>query len=274
MKLKSVKPIVAYLAYEPYGVNLLKKFLKSYNSYKSGYPHDLLICFKEFNKKKLSLWSSFISNKFIKFHDQHNVNDFDVGSYFRIAEKFPNRLILFLNSFAKPSANHWLKIFIENYNKKSIIGAHGVYASLSSIFFKFQIKNIGKLQSTWFGLHHFLRSPLFPNPHIRTSNFLINSSDFLSLKVDRKKFNKKIVTNYFESGRNSISNQLRKKGFDLYVVNSDGKKFSINDWPKSDTFALGNQDKLIITDNRTDLYHNLSYQKKIKMQKIYWGKYF
>ena len=139
--LRSAKPLVVYLAYEPYGINLLKQFLINYNSYKSGHDHDLLICFKEFNKKKIDLWASYIPNNYIKFVDEHNVNDFDIGSFFRIAEKFPNRLILFLNSFAKPITTDWLKIFLDNYKKKSVVGGHGVYASLSSMFLKFQIKN-------------------------------------------------------------------------------------------------------------------------------------
>ncbi len=270
-KQKSVKPLVVYLAYEPYGINLLKKFLKNYNFYKSGYEHDLLICFKEFDKKKLNLWSSYISNKFIKFFDQHNVNDFDIGSFLRVAEKFPNRLILFLNSFAKPVVNNWLKIFITNYTAKSIVGGHGVYASASSNFLKFQIENITKFKSIRYGLRHLIRVPLFPNPHIRTSNFLINSNDFLSLKVNREKFKKKIETNYFESGRNSMSNQLKKRGFDLYVVNSENKKFSIKNWPKSNTFSLGNQNKLVISDQRTEFYQKLTQKKKKEVQKIYWG---
>ena len=141
MHLRSAKPLVVYLAYEPYGINLLKQFLINYNSYKSGHDHDLLICFKEFNKKKIDLWASYIPNNYIKFVDEHNVNDFDIGSFFRIAEKFPNRLILFLNSFAKPITTDWLKIFLDNYKKKSVVGGHGVYASLSSMFLKFQIKN-------------------------------------------------------------------------------------------------------------------------------------
>lgn len=270
---KSNVPLVVYLAYRPYGSDLLKQFVNNYNFYKSGYDHDLLICFKEFNKQTMNLWSSYIPNNFIKFFDKHNVNDFDIGSFFRIAEKFPNRLILFLNSFAKPKVNNWLKIFVENYHEKSIVGSHGVYASLSSMFFKFQIKNISKFQSIKYGLKHLIYCPLFPNPHIRTTNFLIKSCDFLSLNVNRKKFDKKIETNYFESGRNSISVQLRKKGFDLYVVNSDNKRFAISEWPNSDTFALGKQSKLVISDHRTAFYEKLSAQKKKEMQKIYWGKF-
>ena len=42
------KPIVAYIAYEPYGIEYLERFIKHYNNFNSGYEHDLLICFKQF----------------------------------------------------------------------------------------------------------------------------------------------------------------------------------------------------------------------------------
>ena len=32
-----------------------------------------------------------------------------------------------------------------------------------------------------------------------------------------------------------------KKGYKLYIVNSDGIKFDIKDWPKSETFCIGDQ---------------------------------
>jgi hypothetical protein len=94
----------------------------------------------------------------------------------------------------------------------------------------------------------------------------------LLVKVNKSKLIKKIETNYFESGRNSLSNQLIKKGFKLILVNSDNKSFKINEWNKSETFCLGNQEKLIFTDNRTDEYFKASYNIKKKMNKSHWGK--
>ena len=47
------KPIVVYLAYEPFGIKFLKNFIKNYEKFPSGFEHELVICFKGFNKKKL-----------------------------------------------------------------------------------------------------------------------------------------------------------------------------------------------------------------------------
>jgi hypothetical protein len=45
------KPIVTYIAYEPYGKNYLFRFIEKYKKYQSGCDHDLVICFKQFSSK-------------------------------------------------------------------------------------------------------------------------------------------------------------------------------------------------------------------------------
>ena len=99
----------------------------------------------------------------------------------------------------------------------------------------------------------------------------MDAKDFLSLKYNKEKFTKKIETNYFESGRNGISNQLIKRGFKLLIINSDNNKFNINDWKKSETYCLSNQSKLIFKDNRTEEYENADYFEKNKRIKFCWG---
>ena len=100
---------------------------------------------------------------------------------------------------------------------------------------------------------------------------MIKAKDLLSLKIDKNKFIKKIETNYFESGRKGLSNQLLKRGFNLILVNSDNKSFRIRDWGKSKTFYLDNQEKIIFNDNQTYTYFKASQKKKIKMNKSVWG---
>ena len=59
-----------------------------------------------------------------------------------------------------------------------------------------------------------------------------------------------------------MSNQLLKKGFRLIIVNSDNKSFDINEWNKSKTFCLDDQEKLIFLDNKTNQF--LKASNKIK----------
>ena len=266
------KPLVAYIAYEPLGIECLERFISNYKKFNSGYEHDLLICFKQFkNNETIRNWDEKISLEYLKFDDSGQNNDFDIGSYFRIADKYPNRHILFLNTHLRPNTNNWLKIFINHYSKKKIIGAFASYASLSSQFLNFYYKQHTKFQQLRWGLKHLINVKLFPNPHIRTSMFFMKASDLLSLNFDRNKFIKKIETIYFEGGRKGLSNISIKSGYDLLLVNSDNQVFELNDWTKSQTFYLGKQEKLIFIDNRTEEYSNASLEDQKKMAKSHWG---
>jgi hypothetical protein len=271
MKLVIKKPLVVYLLYYPILNKTLKEFIKFYKKYKSGYDHELLICFKGFDPFYANKWKKKISIKFTFFKDYEDKNDFDIGSFFRIANIYNNRLILFLNSYAYPNCHNWLKILIDNYENNSVVGAHGSYGSISSQCLSFKYKDLSIYQSIKYGLVHLFYCKLFPNPHIRTSNFLIKAKDFLGLKVDKNKFVKKIFTNYFESGRFGMSTQLLKKGFKLLIVNSENKKFNIHDWIYSKTAFFKNQEKLVISDHRTREFDLLPNNMKSELTRINWG---
>ena len=265
------KILVVYLLYYPILNKTLKDFIRFYRKYKSGHTHELLICFKGFDLISANKWKKKISIKYTFFQDNDKRNDFDIGSFFRVAKLYNDRLILFLNSYAYPNCNNWLKIFMDSYEKNSIVGAHGSYGSLSSQCLSFKYKDLSIYKSIKYGLVHFFYCKLFPNPHIRTSNFLIKATDFLCLKVDKNKFTKKIHTNYFESGRFGMSSQLLKKGFKLLIVNSENKKFNVLDWVNSKTAFLNNQEKLVISDHRTREFDLLTNDKKKKLENMNWG---
>ena len=144
-------------------------------------------------------------------------------------------------------------------------------SSLSSQFLNFFFNQHSKFQQIRWGLKHFLHVKLFPNPHLRTTAFFIKAENLLELNINRKKLIKKINTNYFEGGRLGLSNQLLKKGFKLILVNSDDKSFSIDRWKYSETFCLGEQKKLLFTDNRTEEYEKSSTQEKLRRSKFCWG---
>ena len=267
-----IHPIVAYIAYKPFGLDYFKKFLDNYSEFQSGEKHNLLICFKGFSSTlEIEEWQKFIKYDYINFHEKNEKNDFDIGSYFRIAEAYKNNLILFLNSHIRINCKNWLKIFLDNYKINRLIGFTGSYGSISSQFLKFYYSQYSKFQQLRWGLYHFNKFKLFPNPHIRTSGFLLRGEDLLSLNFKRKLFVKKIETNYFESGRKSITIQLQNKGFEVGIVNSDNIFFGIQDWKKSNTFCLNDQKKLIFVDNRTLKYQLSNTIEKAKMTKLHWG---
>ena len=93
----TLKPIVVYLACKPLGIEYLKDFVKNYKYFDSGYNHDLIVCFKQFeNYKELDPWKKEISLKFIEFYDDNSQMDYDIGSYLRIAKSYPKKKNSFL----------------------------------------------------------------------------------------------------------------------------------------------------------------------------------
>jgi hypothetical protein len=68
-----------------------------------------------------------------------------------------------------------------------------------------------------------------------------------------------------------MCNQFLKRNFNLFLVNSDNKRFLKNFWDKSQTAFLGNQEKLVISDRRTREFNLLSNNKKRELRDMNWG---
>ena len=111
----------------------------------------------------------------------------------------------------------------------------------------------------------------FPNPHIRTSSFLINSKTFYNF-IKNKKLNNKFDTLKIESGKYGLTKFLKRKNFNIFIVNSDGSKFKEQDWYKSETYNYFKENKVIISDKYTRNYSKLNNLEKKKMRKKTWGK--
>lgn len=265
---------VVYLAYYKGGISSFKKFLKYYKIYRAGVKHELIICFKNFNKKKDIIYWKKVINKNIKykvFIDNHKINDFDWGSYRRVAKKNKSKIIFFLNSYSYPIKNNWLKLITKLYVPKTLIGCTASYASLSSSFFSYpKYFKINFFKSLMYGFCNLFRFPIFPNPHIRSNAFLIKGRDFLTLKLPDV-FKNKLQAHISESGRSGMTRQLKKKKFKIILANSKGQGYLENDWVNSEVFSYKTQKNLIISDNRTRNYDNLSLKEKIIQTQFHWG---
>ena len=111
----------------------------------------------------------------------------------------------------------------------------------------------------------------FPNPHLRTSSFLINGQVFFDY-VKNIKIQSKEDTWEIESGKKGLTNYFKNKNYDIYVINSDGKKFTENEWIYSETYCYSKQSKSIISDKHTRKYLDLPEKEQILTQLKAWGK--
>ena len=263
--------LVAYLISVYDDRRNLIDFIQHYKKYKSGCSHELLICFKNFKSNDEIFKSEELRDlKFIKYLDNNDFNDYDWGSYLRIAKLYNEKKILFMNCHSYPIIDNWLNIFVKNYNQNTLIGSSGSYESQVNTSFS-KLLNLNFLKSIIYAVSNFLDFPLFPNPHIRSNCFMISSKDFQSLKLTKKYKYKKKATWINESGRSGMSNQLKRKKFDLIVVNSEGKVFKSFEWKKSETYSLKEQTKLIISDKFSRIYSNSDDYKKKLIRKNVWG---
>ena len=77
----------------------------------------------------------------------------------------------------------------------------------------------------------------------------------------------------FESGRNSISRQLMRMGYKIFVIDKKGESFEEQSWVRSKTFWTGEQENLLVEDNQTRIYQKAEAQQKRQLSLLAWGTY-
>lgn len=108
----------------------------------------------------------------------------------------------------------------------------------------------------------------YPNPHIRTNAFMIERDRFLALRTPslRTKFG----VYRFESGRQSLTQQILTQKLRPVVVDRDGRVYNIAAWESSLTFYIGQQRNLLVADNRTRDYSEGSPHAQARLQAHAW----
>jgi glycosyltransferase involved in cell wall biosynthesis len=113
------------------------------------------------------------------------------------------------------------------------------------------------------------RFPPFPNPHIRSNGFMISRQRLLGVESGRLRT--KFDACAFESGIDSLTSQIRRKGLRAVVVGRSGQGYDVADWPRSGTFRLGNQENLILTDNQSRDFMEMAPGTRATHVRITWG---
>ena len=109
----------------------------------------------------------------------------------------------------------------------------------------------------------------FPNPHIRTNGFMI-SRGTLNQIVSRP-IRTKMDAYRFESGKLSLTNQIKKLGLQTIVVGRNGQGYDIEHWQNSNTFWIYDQENLLVADNQTRAYTHGDNTKKLFLSTVAWS---
>jgi hypothetical protein len=114
-----------------------------------------------------------------------------------------------------------------------------------------------------------LRFESFPAAHVRTNAFMVDRATFAALHTGA--IRRKMDAWALESGRNSFTRQVERRGLRALVVDRDGCCYERDDWPRSNTFWQGDQQALMVADNQTRTYTNGSFDRRRLLSAFAWG---
>ncbi len=276
---------VVHLVWLPYGIELYKNFINSYVNVSSGHEHDLVFLFNGVvEESELQPYYEFADMVKIKYKYFCLKGGQDIEAYFWIAEKIKGYShFLFFNSFSVILCNNWLQNYLNAIELPGVglVGSTGSWQSHYTNVFQNHKAAYERTKSVLYNYRKyklFLKTifywrflfAAFPNPHIRTTAFVIKSSLFLKLK--RKKLHSKFDAYLLESGREGISNQVLKKGYKILIVDKFGRTYPPDKWPESKTFWVENQENLMVQDNQTGLYRDANKYERKRLQELAWGE--
>ena len=167
--------------------------------------------------------------------------------FLEAAERMSYERILFLISYSRILAPNWLAIYLDAFERVpscGIVGSSGGYERIDG-------------------------AQPFPNINIRTNAFMTDSKVLAA--CERGDLSKKFGGNLFEAGPRSLTRQIMDRGLAPVVVDRHGRNWSIEEWPRSRTFRSGNQEGLLIADNRTYDSKSAGLKRRNKLARLNWG---
>jgi hypothetical protein len=229
------------------------RFLDSYIRHDSGVNHSLYVIFKGFSNcddlEKAKKLFNRVQYKPIFLED----NSFDIGAYIEWANIIEEDSLCVLNTASQILAHFWLAKLAVNLMRHEVglVGATASYESLNELNSAF---------------------PIFPNIHIRSTAFMINRRLFCSI-TNGLKISSKVDAFHFESGPQSLTQQVLAKNKKILLVGCNGRGYPPTQWALSDTFRQGRQLNLLVADNQTRNFISLPWAEKKEFIFRTWGEY-
>ncbi|MBU2518686.1 MAG: hypothetical protein KKB57_13965 [Proteobacteria bacterium] len=112
--------------------------------------------------------------------------------------------------------------------------------------------------------------PPFPNPSIRTNCFMVRRKHLACFLNNNFRMTKN-QSYLFESGPEGLTSSILNKGLRAVIVNSDGNVYDVEQWPQSETFRLGKQEKLMVADNQTKGFVGMNPLQRNVLAYMTWG---
>jgi len=76
----------------------------------------------------------------------------------------------------------------------------------------------------------------------------------------------------FENGKNSLTQRILRMNLEVLLVGRDGHSYRKEEWSRSKTFRLDNQQNLLVADNQTRQYDQADLETRKHLTRAAWGK--
>jgi len=251
---------LVHLVWAPLGAEPVRRFVRSYTEHPPGLGHRLLVVLNGFDDGEVprEVTAALDAVEHETLRPQQPVQD--LAAYRLAAERaaWAERMC-FVNSHSEPLADGWLAKLDAQLSRPrvGIVGATGSHES--------QFSSAARPFRPWRSRFY----PPFPNPHVRTNGFMLRRSDMLALEwsIGRSKSS----AHRLESGKAGITRQLLARGLQPLVVDRDGRGHAPEAWAVSRTYRSGEQEGLLIADNRTRHYAAAPPRERAWLASLAWG---
>jgi hypothetical protein len=147
-----------------------------------------------------------------------------------------------------------------------LVGATGSYESQAELmrgrarYWPLQLARLAQARRDY---------PRFPNPHVRTSTFMLERTLLAGMGLERA--TDKRAAYLLESGPRSITRLVQEQGLRAVIAGRDGLLYDVEEWAESRTFRSGEQQNLLVADNQTRDYQTASVRRRRRLAKDTWG---
>ena len=191
----------------------------------------------------------------------------DLAAYGAAARLLEHERLCFLNSYSVVLVDGWLGRLarVAELPGVGLVGATGSWESRaalvhgSALHWAYQLALLPAKRYSF---------PPFPNPHIRTSAFMLARELVLALGLERA--HRKWAAYLLESGRRSVTRQVQARNLRALVVGRDGHGYDSADWPGSRTYRGGGQANLLVADNRTAEWQRAAPEMRRSLSRQAW----
>lgn len=269
---------LVYLAWAPLGLGPVRAFLQSYDAHSAGADHDLLVLLNG-ESATAGVASSAVPLTRGQLAAEldgrpHRVIALDrpvqdLAAYGLAAELLEYERLCFLNSYSELLADGWMGLMASAADMQAVgvVGATGSWESQAEWTRGGWSERAVQLRRLSASRRDY---PRFPNPHIRTTGFMLDRSLVRAMNLTRAV--DKRTAYLLESGWESITRQTEAAGLRPVVVGRNGTIYDIPDWPASRTFRTDEQSNLLIADNRTRTWQHAKPQIRAQLTRDAWGR--